>query len=352
MIFANRPVMGTPYYMAPEQAEDPHGVDTRADIYSFGATFYHALTGRVPFDGTTAFNVLFKHKTEPLIAPQSHNPELSDRVSQILERCLSKSPRDRFQTFAQLISHLDEASGSADLWDDSRDTVLRPFLQRYYERRDDYLNSGLTKTAMNLVRADFSRSSRATLSAMCDAIVSSDDSQLSMGWRLVLHRHCRRATVAKRPKPLHRAPGRVIVTRAGQLRARLLSRDNARRAEPERVLPSRDVIAEILKNCFHHADTLHVQSMAIPQVGAGVGGFPKGTCLDMMFRFVARTLLHKLTGVREVRIVFLDDRMGALKWWAAMAKRRFQGLTPNQQRAMDQLGQVAESMKKELLAEQ
>src|SRR5262249_54935169 len=37
-------MMGTPLYMAPEQAEDPHGVDTRADIYSFGATFYHALT--------------------------------------------------------------------------------------------------------------------------------------------------------------------------------------------------------------------------------------------------------------------------------------------------------------------
>src|SRR5262249_12554646 len=60
-------VMGTPLYMAPEQAEDPHGVDTRADIYSFGATFYHALTGKPPFEGETAFSVLYKHKTEPLI---------------------------------------------------------------------------------------------------------------------------------------------------------------------------------------------------------------------------------------------------------------------------------------------
>src|SRR5262249_41620688 len=64
-------LMGTPYYMAPEQAEDPHGVDTRADVYSFGATFYHALTGSPPFEGHTAFTILYKHKTEPLISPRA-----------------------------------------------------------------------------------------------------------------------------------------------------------------------------------------------------------------------------------------------------------------------------------------
>src|SRR5262249_23985215 len=92
--------MGTPHYMAPEQAEDPHGVDARADIYSFGATFYHVLTGQPPFQGETSFAILFKHKMEPLVSPQARNPLLSTRVSECLERCLAKSPNQRFTNFS------------------------------------------------------------------------------------------------------------------------------------------------------------------------------------------------------------------------------------------------------------
>ena len=88
--------------MAPEQAEDPHSVDSRADIYSFGATFYHALTGTPPFEGKTTFSILYKHKTEPLQSPSARNPELSDRVCEVIERCLAKSPSDRFPSFAEV----------------------------------------------------------------------------------------------------------------------------------------------------------------------------------------------------------------------------------------------------------
>src|SRR5262249_337783 len=84
-----RGMRGTPFYMAPEQAEDPRAVDTRADIYSFGATFYHALTGSPPFDGETAFAILYRHKTEPLISPRARNQEISERNSELLERCLA-----------------------------------------------------------------------------------------------------------------------------------------------------------------------------------------------------------------------------------------------------------------------
>ncbi len=100
--------MGTPWYMSPEQAEDPHGVDTRADIYSFGTTFYHALTGRPPFDGSSLVSILFKHLTEPLIPPLEVNPILSQPTSHLLEKCLAKSPADRFQSFEELLESLTE----------------------------------------------------------------------------------------------------------------------------------------------------------------------------------------------------------------------------------------------------
>jgi serine/threonine protein kinase len=106
-------VLGTPYYMAPEQADDPCSVDTRADIYSFGATFYHALTGKVPFAGATMFSILYKHKTEPLIPPQIHNPKLSENINKLLKRCLAKIPDDRFSSFSVVLDQLPPSSASS-----------------------------------------------------------------------------------------------------------------------------------------------------------------------------------------------------------------------------------------------
>lgn len=100
-------ILGTALYMASEQAESPGDVDTRADIYSFGATFYHAVTGSPPYEGETVFSILFKHKTAPLLPPKARNPALSQRVNDCLERCLAKAPADRFQTFAEVWSHLE-----------------------------------------------------------------------------------------------------------------------------------------------------------------------------------------------------------------------------------------------------
>src|SRR5262245_34567631 len=66
--------MGTPYYISPEQARGEPDVDTRSDIYSLGASFYHMVAGDVPYPGETAAVVISKHLTEPITPARQRNP--------------------------------------------------------------------------------------------------------------------------------------------------------------------------------------------------------------------------------------------------------------------------------------
>jgi tRNA A-37 threonylcarbamoyl transferase component Bud32 len=93
-----REIFGTPYYMSPEQGHAEE-IDARSDIYSLGVMFYEMLIGRKPFSGTTAMEVIYKHKRAelPPIAPQFAPYE------DILRRMLAKSPAERFQSAAELL---------------------------------------------------------------------------------------------------------------------------------------------------------------------------------------------------------------------------------------------------------
>lgn len=95
-------IFGTPHYMAPEQAESSRDADIRSDIYSFGATFYEAATGRPPFKGDTFVSIIMKHKNEPVILPKDLCPSLSKQLSTLIGRCLEKSPMDRYQSFDEI----------------------------------------------------------------------------------------------------------------------------------------------------------------------------------------------------------------------------------------------------------
>lgn len=89
-------VIGTPYYISPEQTKNAKRVDARTDIYSLGATFYHLLTGRPPFTGHSAAEVMAKHMNEPLAPPQRLNPSISDHLGDLLCRMMEKEPEKRF----------------------------------------------------------------------------------------------------------------------------------------------------------------------------------------------------------------------------------------------------------------
>lgn len=96
-------VIGTPYYISPEQARDAKHVDARTDIYSLGATFYHLVTGSPPFPGTSAAEIMSKHMSEALTSPQRRNSSLSDGFSEILLKMMAKEPTNRFQTMEELV---------------------------------------------------------------------------------------------------------------------------------------------------------------------------------------------------------------------------------------------------------
>lgn len=88
-------VVGTPLYVSPEGIRDPATISDRSDIYSLGATFYHMLTGRPPFEGATPYEVMHGHLQGKLTPIRQLRPNVSDSLCHMVERCLSKDPNRR-----------------------------------------------------------------------------------------------------------------------------------------------------------------------------------------------------------------------------------------------------------------
>jgi serine/threonine-protein kinase len=104
---ADGDVLGTPYYMSPEQVRQPSDVDFRSDMYSLGATLYHMTTGEVPFEAPTPFEIMTKHLNTSLTPPGNIRPELPDELCEIIERMMAKDPADRYDGYDELIDRLD-----------------------------------------------------------------------------------------------------------------------------------------------------------------------------------------------------------------------------------------------------
>lgn len=103
-------VVGTPDYLAPEQARNARNADVRSDIYALGCTFYFLLMGGPPFKGDTPTEKLMRHTTEPV--PSLPRPDLPPAVEGIVQRMMAKRPEDRFQTPAEIAFALQAYSGA------------------------------------------------------------------------------------------------------------------------------------------------------------------------------------------------------------------------------------------------
>jgi serine/threonine-protein kinase len=97
-------IVGTPYYMSPEQIQG-HELDPRSDIYAMGAIMYECVVGAPPFDAPNAVGILSKHLSEPAKAPSARSPSsVPPEADEIILRCLEKDPERRYQT-AEALRH-------------------------------------------------------------------------------------------------------------------------------------------------------------------------------------------------------------------------------------------------------
>ena len=103
-------VLGTPSYMSPEQLAGKR-VEGRSDLFSLAVTLYQLLCGRLPFDGESMAQLMFRIANEPPADIRSVNPAVSAGLAAFLERALAKNPDERFQTGEEFGGALRAAAG-------------------------------------------------------------------------------------------------------------------------------------------------------------------------------------------------------------------------------------------------
>lgn len=111
-------LLGTPSYMAPEQITGAGNVDSRTDLYAAGIVLFEAVTGQVPFQGETLYDLMKAHLEAPPPPPRSLRPDLPPGFEHVILQALAKEPRDRFQTAEAMVQALQHAATvlSGDQW--------------------------------------------------------------------------------------------------------------------------------------------------------------------------------------------------------------------------------------------
>lgn len=122
-------VMGTPDYLAPEQAVNFHGADVRADIYSLGCTFYYLLTQQPPFPGGTLAEKLWRHQQETPAPIENFRHDVDPELTAILDKMLAKKPEDRYQSPTEVVAAFEavQTRGRLSRWL-KRSRRLRPYV--------------------------------------------------------------------------------------------------------------------------------------------------------------------------------------------------------------------------------
>ncbi len=119
-------VIGTPFYISPEQALGKGEINARADLYSFGVVLYELITGKVPYSDGTPYSIIHDHIYRELPLPTTLNPNVPKTAEAVLLRALAKDPTDRYPTATVLVKELETAlagENSAALRQEARHEV-------------------------------------------------------------------------------------------------------------------------------------------------------------------------------------------------------------------------------------
>ena len=103
---ATAAVMGTPFYMSPEQMESARDVDARTDIWSLGIILFELIAGHRPFGGQTLPEICFRIATHPAPRVRETRPEVPPGLEEAISKCLEKRRTERFSTVAELAAAL------------------------------------------------------------------------------------------------------------------------------------------------------------------------------------------------------------------------------------------------------
>jgi len=145
--------IGTPFYIAPEQVRGVD-VDHRADIYSLGASFYHMLTGKQPFEGSNYAEIMLSHLKKPFPDPRSIYPHLSDECVRLLQKMTQKQPDRRCQTMDEVVDAACMIIGAREVQGMVSPEVAKRLSQRFMEQSRVKIStqSGSTGEVARLLR--------------------------------------------------------------------------------------------------------------------------------------------------------------------------------------------------------
>jgi hypothetical protein len=127
-------VIGTPQYMAPEQARG-EAVSEKTDVYALGIVLYQMCTGHLPFNADTPLAIAMKQASEPLPPPTTINPNIPHEISKVLIKALEKRPGDRYASALALSQAFDRALQEVY---DSKEGALKPGARRPYDATQEY----------------------------------------------------------------------------------------------------------------------------------------------------------------------------------------------------------------------